>query len=259
MKQGNQQEIYVRILDYSKAFDGVNHELMSKVLEKMGIPTHLIVLIKMLYMNQEAMVRISAGETEWFTLHKGVRQGCILSPRLFNMYTEYIMRAAEIDELNIGIRIGGRRISNLRYADDTTIIAENEQDLKKLVNKIADKSNEAGLKLNLKKTTFMTTGEANSIVIRGEEIKMVDKVNYLGVTIKRNGNITEEIKRRIVLGKIATQKLQKFINDAGISLRTKKQLIETMIYPIVLYGCESWTTRVADKRKLDSLEMWLWR
>lgn len=254
-----QQKIFIGFLDYSKAFDCVNHELMWKILRRMGVPAHLVELIRALYKNQEARVRTSEGETNWFGINKGVRQGCILSPKIFNMYTEYIMRVAELDTMEVGIRIGGRRINNLRYADDTTIITGSEKEMENIVMKIKEESSNAGLKLNLKKTTFMTTDERDKITIDGEDIKMEDKVNYLGVTITKLGYCTDEIKRRVVLGKIAINKLNSFVKDTGISIKTKIKLIQTMVFPIILYGCESWTMRVEEKRKVDTFEMWAWR
>lgn len=166
---------------------------------------------------------------------------------------------ANTEDMDVGVRIGGKQINNLRYADDTTLITENKEDLERLVTKVAEESRKAGLKLNLKKTTFMTTGSKECLKINDEVVHMANEVKYLGVTISSSGYCTEEIKRRIILGKAAERKLHKFIKDAGISLKTKIQLIEKMVFPIVLYGCESWTLRKAEKKRLDAFEMWAWR
>ena len=121
-----QKSIYFCFLDYAKAFDGVDHNKLWKILKEMGIPDHLICLLRNLYAGQEATVRTGHATTDWFQIGQGVRQGCILSPCLFNLYTEYIMRNAGLEEAQGGIKIAGRNINNLRYADDTTLLAESE-------------------------------------------------------------------------------------------------------------------------------------
>ena len=122
-----QKDIYFCFIDYVKAFDCVDHNKLWKILREMGIPEHLTCLLRNLYVGQEARVRTGHGTTDWFQIGKGVRQGCILSPCLFNLYAEYIMRNAGLDEAQAGIKIAGRNISNLRYADDTTLMAESKE------------------------------------------------------------------------------------------------------------------------------------
>ena len=124
-----QKNIYFCFIDYAKAFDCVEHNKLWKILQDMGIPDHLTCLLRNLYAGQEATVRTGHGTTDWFQIGKGVRQGCILSPCLFNFCAEYIMRNAELDEAQAGIKIAGRNINNLRYADDTILIAEREEEL----------------------------------------------------------------------------------------------------------------------------------
>ena len=128
-----QKNIYFCFIDYAKAFDCVDHK---KLWEEMGIPDHLTCLLRNLYAGQEATVRTGHGTTDWFQTGKGVRQGCVLSPCLFNLYAEYIMRNAGLEEAQAGIKIVGRNINNLRYADDTTLIAESEKELKSLLMKV---------------------------------------------------------------------------------------------------------------------------
>jgi len=127
-----QKNIYFCFIDYARAFDCVDHNKLWKILKEMGIPDHLICLLRNLYAGQEATVRTGHGTTDWFQIGKGVRQGCILSPCLFNVYAEYIMRNAGLEETQAGIKIVGRNINNLRYADDTTLMAEREEELKSL-------------------------------------------------------------------------------------------------------------------------------
>ena len=130
-----QKDIYFFFIDYTKAFDCVDHSKLWMSLHNMGVPSHLICLLKTLYADQVAAVRTEQGLTEWFKIEKGVRQGSILSPYLFNLYAENIIRNAGLEETEVGIRIAGRKINNLRYADDTTLMAENEEDLKNLLLK----------------------------------------------------------------------------------------------------------------------------
>ena len=146
-----QQPLYMCFIDYSKAFDCVDHPTLWNMMSEMGIPKHLIDVIRSLYQDQEAKVRTEFGDTDSFHIGKGVRQGCILSPYLFNLYSEYIMRKACLDDLEIGVRIGGRKINNLRYADDTTLLAESKDKLMELIRNVKERSKEAGLYLNLKR------------------------------------------------------------------------------------------------------------
>src|SRR5574339_954939 len=126
-----------------------------KILQEMGIPDHLICLLRNLYAGQEGTVRTGHGTTDWFQIGKGVHQGCILSPCLLNLYAEYIMRNAELEEAQVGIKIAGRNINNIRYADDTTLMAESEEELKSLLMKVKVESEKVGLRLNIQKTKIM--------------------------------------------------------------------------------------------------------
>ena len=135
-----QKSIYFCFIDYAKAFDYVDHNKLWKILKEMGIPDHLICLLRHLYAGQEATVRTEHGTTDWFQIGKGVCQGCMLSPCLFNLYAEYIMRNAGLEEAQAGVRIAGRNINNLRYADDTTLMAESEEELKSLLMKVKEES-----------------------------------------------------------------------------------------------------------------------
>ena len=153
-----QKNIYFYFINYTKAFDYVDHNKLWKMLQEMGIPDHLTCLLRNLYAGQEATVRTGHGTMDWFQIRKGVHQGCILSPCLFNLYTEYIMQNAQLDEAQAGIKIAGRNNNNLRYADDTTLMAENEEELKSLLMKVKEESEKVGLKLNIQKTMIMASG-----------------------------------------------------------------------------------------------------
>ena len=141
---------YFCFIDYAKAFDYVDHNKLWKILKEMGIPDHLTCLLRNPYAGQEATVRTGHG-TDWFQIRKGACQGCLLSPCLFNLYAEYIMRNAGLDEAQARIKIAGRNINNLRYADDTTLMAESEEELKRLLVEVKEESEKVGLKLNIQK------------------------------------------------------------------------------------------------------------
>ena len=144
-----QKNIYFCFTDYAKAFDGVDHNKLWEILKEIGIPNHLTCLFRNLYAGQEATVRTGHGTTDWSHIGKAVHQGCILSPCLFNLYAEYIMRNTGLEEAQGGIKIVRRNISNLIHADDTTLRAENEEELKTLLMIVKEKSEKVGLKLNI--------------------------------------------------------------------------------------------------------------
>ena len=157
-----QKNIYFCFIDYVKAFDCVDHNKLWKILKEMGIPDHLTCLLRNMYAGQKAAVRTGLGTTNWLQIGKGVHQGCILSPCLFNLYAEYIMRNAGLEEAQAGIKIARSNISNLRYADDTTLMTESEEDLKNLLMKVKEKSEKLGLKLNIQKIKIMASGPITS-------------------------------------------------------------------------------------------------
>ena len=144
-----------------------------KILQEVIIPDHLTCLLRNLYTGQEATVRTGHGTTDWFQIGKGVRQGCILSPCLFNLYAEYIMRNARLDEAQAGIKIAGRNMNNLRYTDDTTLMAESEDKLKSILMKVKKETKTAGLKLNFQKTKIMASGPITSWQTDGETVETV--------------------------------------------------------------------------------------
>ena len=167
-----------------------------KILKEMGIPDHLICLLRNLYAGQEATVRTGHGRADWFQIGKGVRQGCILSPSLFNFYAEYIMRNAGLEETQAGIKIAGRNINNLRYADDTTVMEESEEKLKSLLMKVKVESEKVGLKLNIQKMKIMASGPITSWEIDGET---VSDFIFGGSKITADCDCSHEIKRCLLL------------------------------------------------------------
>ena len=175
-----QKNIYFCFIDYTKAFDWVDHNELWKILKEVGIPDHLTCLLRNLYASQEATIRTGHGTMDWFKIRKGVHQGCILSPCLLKPYAEYIMQNARLDEAQAGIKITERNINNLKYADDTTLMAESKEELKSLLMKVNEESEKVGLKLNIQKTKIMASGPITSWEIDGETVETVADFILLG-------------------------------------------------------------------------------
>ena len=255
-KQEFQKNIYFCFIDYATAFDCVDHNKLWQILQEMGVPDHLTCLLRNLYVGQEATVRTGNGTTNWFEIGKGVQQGCILSPSLFNLYGEYIMRNAGLDESQAGVKIAGRNINNLRYADNTTLMAESEEELKSLLMRVKEESAKAGLKLNIKKTKIMASGPITSWQIEGEEMEAVTDFIFLGSKITADGDCSHEIQRCLFIGRKAMANLDSILKSRDITLPTKFHIILAMVFPVVMYGCESWTIRKAEHRTIDAFKLW---
>ena len=168
-----QKNIYFCFTDYAKAFDCVDHDKLRKILQEIGIPDHLTCFLRNLYAGQEATVRTRHGTTDWFQIGKGVHQGCILSPCLFNLYAEYIRWNARLDEAKAGIKIARRNTNNLRYTDGTTLMAESEGERKNLLMKVKEESVKVGLKLNIQKTKIMASVPITSWQIDGDKMESI--------------------------------------------------------------------------------------
>ena len=213
----------------------------------MGIPDHLTCLLRNLYAGQEATVRTEHGTTDWFQIGKGVRQSCILSPCLFNLYAEYIMRKAGLEEAQAGVKIAGRNINNLRYADDTTLMAESEEEVKSLLMKVKKESEKVGLKLNIQKTKIFSSGPVTSWEIDGETVERVSDFIFWGSKITADGDCTHEIKRHLPLGRKVMTNLGSIFKSRDITLPTKVRLVKAMVFPVIMYGCESWTIKKRER------------
>ena len=197
----------------------------------MGIPDHLTCLLRNLYTGQEATVRTGHGTTDWFQIGKGVRQGCILSPCLFNLYADYIMRNAGLEEAQAGIKTAGRNVNNLRYADDT-LMAESEEELKSLLMKVKEESEKVGLKLNIQKTKTMASGPITSWEIDGETVETVSDFISGGSKITVDGDCSHEIKRCLLLGRKVMTNLDSILKSREITLPTKVCLVKAMVFPV---------------------------
>ena len=249
-----QKDIYFCFIDYAKVFNCVDHNKLWKILKEIVIPDHLTCLLR--NAGQEATVRTGHGTTDGFQIGKGVHQGCILSPCLFNLYADYIMRKAGLEETEAGIKIAGRNINNLRYADDTTLMAESEEELKSLLMKVKEESEKVGLKLNIQKTKIMASGPIISWQIDGET---VSDFIFGGSKITADGDCSHEIKIHLLLGRKVMTNLDSIFKSRDITLPTKVRLVKAMVFPVVMYGCKSWTVKKAEHRRIDAFELWCWR
>ena len=219
-------------------------------LQEMRIPDHLTRLLRNLYAGQEATVRTEHGTTDWFKIRKGVRQGCIVSPCLFNLYAEYIMRNAGLEEAQAGIEMSGRNINNLRYEDDTTFMAKSKEEPKSLLLKMKEGSENIGLNLNIQKTKIMASGSITSWQIDGETVETVTDFIFLGSSVTADGDCSHEIKRRLLLGRKVITNLDSIVKSRDITLPTKVPLVKAMVFPVVMYGCESWTVKSTEELML---------
>ena len=226
-----QKNIYFCFINYTKAFDCVDHNKLWKILK---IPDHLTCLLRNLYADQEATVRTGHGPTDWFQIGKGVRQGCILSPCLFKLYAEYIMRNAGLEEAQAGIKIARRNINNLRYADDTTFMAKSDEELKSLLMKVKEESEKVGLKLNIQKTKIMASSLITSGKIDEETMETVTDFIFLGSTITADGDCSHEIKKHLLLERKTVTNLGSILKSRDITFLTKVHLVKAMVFPVVM-------------------------
>ena len=169
------------------------------------------------------------------------------------------MRNAGLEEAQAGIRIAGRNINNLRYADDTTLMAESEEERKSLLMKVKEESEKVGLKFNIQKTKSMAFGSITSWQTDGETLETVADFIFWGSKITADGDCSHEIKRHLLLGRKVTTNLDSIFKSRDITLPTKVRLVKAMVFPVVMYGCESWTVKKAERQRIDAFELWCWR
>ena len=199
---------------------------------------------------QKATVRTGYGLTDWFRIEQGVRQGCILSPFLFNIYSESIIRAS-LDGFEGSVKVGGRTVTNLRYADDVALLAGCAEELQELLNRIREASGERGLKLNVDKTKVMLLDKNNNeedfeITLEEETVEVVKEFKYSGALITNNYDDTKEIRRRIAISKNATISLNKIWKDKSVSKNTKIRMLRSIVFAIATYGSECWAMKKGD-------------
>ena len=257
-----QKDVYICFIDYEKAFDRVNHDKLIEKLKLAGLDGKDIRIIARLYWEQVAVVRTEKGNSEGIKIRRGTRQGCVLSPYLFNLFTELIFRVIENDD--DGVSIGGRRISNLRYADDTGITAESERELQILANRVNEEGKHFGMKMNIKKTKTMVisrkveTPKVN-ITLDGQPVEQVERFVYLGQLITENGKCDEEIKRRIEIARTAYIKMRNVLTNPKLSTSARLRFIKCYVWSTLLYGVETWTISKTSQQRLEAFEMWALR
>ena len=183
----------------------------------------------------------------------------ILSPCIFKFYAECIMQNAGLDESQAGIKTAGRSINNLRYVDNTTLMAQSKEELKSFLMRVKDKSKKVGLKLNIQKTKIMAFGPITSWQIDGETVETVTDFIFLGSKITAVGDCRHEIKRHLLLERKVMTNLDSILKSRDITLPTKFRLVKAMVFPVVMYGCESWIIKKAECQRIDAFELWCWR
>lgn len=221
------QTLYVCFLDYNKAFDKIRHDRLIQLLQNTNLDTKDIRIITELYYNQKATMKIGNEFSDEIEIRRGVRQGCVLSPILFNVYSDEME-----GETTIGIKVNGKPINNLRFADDTVLIAEGIEDLQQLLDRVVELSEERGLTLNTKKTQFMVITKSQqrqeSLMIHGEQIKKVSKYKYLGTIINEDNDYTEEIKSRIGQARSAFNKMKNVLCSGDLTTGLKTRLLRVL-------------------------------
>ena len=225
-----QKNISFCFIDYTKSFDCVDHNKLWEIIKEIRILNRLTRLLRNLYAGQEATVGTEHRTTNMFKTGKGVRQGCIMSSCLFNLYAEHIMRNAGLDESQAGTKIAEGNSNNLRYAGDTTPTAENKDELKSLLMKIKEESEKAGLKLNIQKTKIMASSPITSWEVDGEAMETVTDFIFLGSKITAGGDCSHEIKRCLPLGRKAMTNLDSILKSRDITLPTNTCLVKACFF-----------------------------
>ena len=231
------------------------------ILEEVGLDAKEARLISNLYWEQEAAVKVGEETTDYQKIVRGVRQGCVMSPDLFNLYSEMVMRQVQDME---GIKVGGRNINNVRYADDTVLMAENNEKLQELLDGVVEASRERGLTVNVGKTKVMVTSKSSEnpraeIYVGDLALEHVSSFKYLGSVLSEDCRCTAEIKSRIGNAKTAFNQMRSFLTNRKVSVNVRKRAVKTYIWSILLYGAEAWTINKEMERRLEAMEMWMWR
>ena len=259
LEHGN--DIYVCYVDFEKAFDRVNWIKMMEILKNIKVDWRDRRMIMRLYLEQEAVIRIADGESEPGIIGRGVRQGCPLSPLLFSIYAEAMMIDA-MEDIEEGVKVGGRVLKDVRFADDQAMVATTERGLQKLMDGLSASAKKYDMKVNGKKTKTMLVsknrGGLVKITVDGQLLEQVNKFKYLGVWMMEDGRCDTEVKIRIAMARYAFCKIKELLTKS-MSREVKKKIIKTLVWSVMLYGCETWTMNVDMMKRLDAMEMWCWR
>jgi hypothetical protein len=251
---------YFNFIDFKQAFDSIWQEGLWQCLRMHGVQEKLIRLIKSIYDKSEAAVRQDRQLTEWFRTTVGVRQGCTLSPDLFNLVLEAVMRLA-LEKQEAGLKLCGRLVNNLRFADDINLMAETTTGLQQITDQVSQQGERLGLVINSGKTKVMAIDKEEpdiKITVNGNDLEQVKEFVYLGGTITHDGRCEADIKRRIGLTYSVFNKLANIWNCRKLALEIRVKVFETMVVPVLMYGSECWTMRKQDEQRILVAEMsWL--
>ena len=231
---------------------------MQTVEKEMGIPDHLTCLLRNRYAGQVATDRTRHGTTNCFQSGKEYVNSVYCHP-VYLTYAEYVMQNAWLEEAQAIIKIARRNINNLRYADDTTLMAESKEELKSFLMKVKEESEKAGLKLNIQKTKIMASGPITSWQIDKKTVETVTDFILGGSKITADSDGSREVKRCLLLGRKVMTNLNSILKSRDITLSTKVCLVKAMVFSVVMYGCESWTIKKAESQRIDAFELWCWR
>ena len=256
-----QRDIFLSFIDYSTAFDRVKHKELMQMLSELDIDGKDLRLIRHLYWDQKAAIKIGDQISNYVDIKRGVRQGCVLSPDLFSLYSEKILRG--IKDMK-GIKINGTNIKNIRYTDDTVLIADSEKELQNLVDKVEAENEILGLQLNVKEIYSMVITKkkkAPKCVLKTKcgDVSQVESFVYLGSTLKSDGRSDTEIKRDIGIAKKAFRGLGQVLKNKQISLNTEKRILKCYVWSTLMYGCESWYISQAMQERLEAAEIWFFK
>ena len=257
------QPLFTCFVDYTKAFDSVEHQQLWTVMREMGFPKRIVSLIEALYSEQQSAVRTDSGTTDWFSVSKGVRQGCIMSTQLFSVYTESIMREVEEEQNNSEydeLSVGGTKITELRYADYTALFSTTPEALNNLVQAVNKHSSAYKLSINAAKTKIMELDkwqENMNIVIDNIHVERVQSFQYLGAMFTTNGDGASNKKQRLAMAVQALNNMQYLWKSASKELKLK--VLRTCIFPIGTYACETWVLRKLDIKRINAFEMKCYR
>ena len=251
-------------VDYEKAFDTVQHHKLMHILRQLDMDQKDILCIEDLYWNQTAVVRVDNDTTQAHKILRGVRQGCVLSPLLFNLYSEVIFQEA-LQECESGIKVNGTLINNIRFADDSVLIADNIEDLQNLLNKIGEHSKGMGLNINIAKTKFLIISrrlgqhQNARLTYNNQDVERVQKIKYLGTWLCEDWMSDVEIKCRIEMARSTFIKFRNVLTNSDFDLQMRLRFVKCYIWSVLLYGMEGWTLKMNTMNRLEAFEMWIYR
>uniref|UniRef100_A0A8D8LPD3 Craniofacial development protein 2 n=1 Tax=Cacopsylla melanoneura TaxID=428564 RepID=A0A8D8LPD3_9HEMI len=254
-------DVYTCFIDYEKAFDRVKHEKLIEILKSKKIHDWDIRLIANLYWKQIANIKVESDLSSGVVIKRGVRQGCILSPLLFNMYSETIFKEA-LKDINSGIKINNYTINNLRYADDTVLLATNIDDLNNMVNKLSEISKEYGLNINISKTKLMINSKTVNnaqLQINNTPVELVHHYKYLGFIVNNKCDHKQEIRARIEQARAVFVKMNSLLTSLNLPLQLRLRIVKCYVFSVLYYGMESWILKQDVMKNLEAFEMWVYR